>query len=178
MCVVNAEQLKAIAGKMSDKLIETYLPLINEYSSYGGVATPVRMSAFLAQILHESVCFAYTAEIASGEAYEGRKDLGNVHPGDGKKYKGRGLIQITGRANYELLAKEWNMPELVDNPDLLRVPIAAVKSAYWFWNKHKLNELADKHDFISITKKINGGTNGLAKRQAFYLKALTALHAA
>ena len=174
---VSEIQLKAIMG-VNSKYIPKFLPFINQYASYGRVTTVDRMAAFLGQILHESACLMYTTELASGRAYEGRKDLGNIHPGDGEKYKGRGIIQITGRVNYELLAQEWNMPELVDEPQLLAEPELAVKSAYWFWDKHKLNELADGRNFATITRRVNGGTNGAASRKAFYDKALTVLHAA
>lgn len=138
-----------------------------------GIDTDLRASAFLAQIGHESLQLIYTAEIASGVRYEGRADLGNTEPGDGKRFKGRGLIQITGRANYAACSQAlFNDDRLLQFPELLEDPRYAVHSACWFWQKHGLNELADKRDFRTITRRINGGFNGLAERTAFYETAL------
>lgn len=171
------DQLKQIAP-VSDKAAETFLPYI--LSNMGEVNTPLRFAAFLANILHESGCFKYVHELASGEAYEGRKDLGNTYPGDGRKFKGRGLIQITGRINYAAVSKAMfgDTKTLLMNPDLLATPENAVKSAYWFWNDRNLNALADIPDFIKIVKRINGGTNGLAEREKYYNAALAALQLA
>jgi putative chitinase len=132
-----------------------------------------RKSAFIAQIAHESGQFNYVTEIASGSAYEGRKDLGNTIVGDGVKFKGRGLIQITGRANYGLCstALTGSSHTFIDNPELLATPLYACLSAGWYWNSRGLNTLADMGDFMGITKRINGGTNGLASRLEFWERA-------
>lgn len=128
------------------------------------INTDFRIAHFIAQIGHESGRFIYVKEIASGIAYEGRKDLGNVNKGDGIKYKGRGLIQITGRTNYDLCGKALDL-DLITTPYLLELPDNASLSAGWFWKGHGLNELADKNNILAITKKINGGTNGLSDRE-------------
>jgi len=125
---------------------------------------------FLAQIGHESAELRYTEELASGSAYEGRKDLGNTQPGDGVRYKGRGLIQLTGRSNYALCGLALDLP-LLDQPQLLAGYSPATLSAGWFWNNNNLNSYCDKGDFIGLTKRINGGTNGLASRQAYLDRA-------
>jgi putative chitinase len=138
------------------------------------INTVARQAAFLAQIGHESGRLFYVREIASGAAYEGRKDLGNTAPGDGRKYKGRGLIQITGRNNYTLCGNALGL-DLVTNPELLEVPHNAAMSAAWFWFNNKLNDLADKGDFKKITRRINGGYNGLADRISLHASALKAL---
>ncbi len=130
----------------------------------------VREMAFLAQIAHESGSLRYVRELASGSAYEGRKDLGNTEPGDGVRYKGRGLIQVTGRANYKSCGDALGL-DLIDQPELLEQPVNACRSAGWFWKSRGLNELADKGDFKLITRRINGGYNGFADRQAFYNRA-------
>ena len=127
----------------------------------------MRQATFLSQLAHESGRFYYVEEIASGKAYEGRKDLGNVKPGDGVRYKGRGLIQLTGRANYRQLSQELGV-DFENNPDLLKSPQYAVQSACWFWQSRNLNEFADVRDIKTITKRINGGYNGLADREALY----------
>jgi len=130
----------------------------------------IRTTMWIAQLAHESGELRYVKEIASGTAYEGRKDLGNTQPGDGVRYKGRGLIQITGRANYEKLGAALGL-SLIEKPELLEEPLNAARSAGWFWFAHKLNEIAETGDFIKVTKRINGGTNGLADRQQYWDKA-------
>lgn len=131
------------------------------------INTPARQASFLSQIGHESGQLRYTAEIASGEAYEGRKGLGNTQPGDGVRFKGRGLIQITGRANYTACMLALDI-DCVEHPELLESPINACRSAAWFWASHGLNELADSENQIAVTRRINGGTNGLADRLALF----------
>ena len=132
-----------------------------------GINTPLRISHFLAQLDHESGGFKYLTELGGRSyfnKYEGRKDLGNIYPGDGYKFRGRGYIQITGRANYTELSKDTNI-DFVKNPDLLTEEANAMISALWFWNKRKLNQYADKDDIKTITKRINGGYNGFEHRK-------------
>ncbi|QYS89556.1 glycoside hydrolase family 19 protein [Flavobacterium davisii] len=119
---------------------------------------------FLAQVRHESGEFVYQEEIASGSAYEGREDLGNTEKGDGIKFKGRGLIQITGRKNYTNYGsyKGENFTTTPNNKKLGELPYC-VDSAGWYWSKNlsiDLNDYADKDDIIYITYRINGGYNG------------------
>ena len=99
--------------------------------------------------------------------YEGRADLGNVEPGDGFRFRGRGLIQTTGRANYQATGNALGV-DLVSEPGRLREPELAARSAAWFWREHGLNELADAGDFMRITRRINGGTNGYEQRLALF----------
>jgi predicted chitinase len=141
------------------------------------IDTPLCQAHFLAQIGHESGELRFRAEIASGEAYEGRSDLGNTQPGDGRRFKGRGLIQLTGRANY----REYGLAisreaELLANPELLATdPDLCVDVAGWFWAKRNLNTLADADDLTGITKRINGGLNGLEDRRRLLKRAKTLL---
>ncbi|GAA3759295.1 hypothetical protein GCM10022270_17070 [Terriglobus aquaticus] len=149
-----------------------FAPLVAAMSA-ADINSPLRRSHFLAQVGHESGELRYTEEIASGEAYEGRKDLGNTQPGDGPRFKGRGLIQLTGRANYIAFGKSvaadfttGDAPRRIcDDPAL------AVQAAIWFWQTHALNTLADKDDVVGITRKINGGTNGLDDRKRLLQRA-------
>jgi putative chitinase len=134
------------------------------------INTQARQAAFLAQVGHESGQLRYVRELASGAAYEGRKDLGNTQPGDGIRFKGRGLIQITGRTNYAACGAALKL-DLIAHPELLEEPENACRSAGWFWKTHGLNELADAGDQVRVTKRINGGTNGLADRLALFEKA-------
>lgn len=143
-----------------------------------GIDTPLRQAHFLAQVGHESGGFVYVREIwgptPAQTRYEGRADLGNTHPGDGKLFMGRGLIQVTGRANYAAVSKALNV-DFVNSPALLETPTNAALSAAWFWQAHGLNALADADDVIAVTKRINGGTNGLEDRQLRTARAKQAL---
>ena len=150
--------------------IRLYCPLLDKACERFEINTSLRLCHFLAQLGHESGQLRYVEELASGEAYEGRLDLGNTLPGDGVRYKGRGLIQITGRNNYALAGLSLDLP-LLDNPELLEVPENAVDSAAWFWHNGKLNSLADLDDLIGITKRINGGLNGFEDREVLLKRA-------
>ena len=131
------------------------------------INTLARQAAFLAQIGHESGRLVYVRELwgptDAQRRYEGRADLGNTEPGDGFRYRGRGLIQVTGRANYALVGKALGL-DLIANPALLESPANASRSAAWFWHEHGCNELADDGQFLAITRRINGGFNGHADR--------------
>ena len=129
------------------------------------IDTPVRQQHFIAQCAHESDHFATTREYASGKAYEGRRDLGNTQKGDGARFRGRGLIQLTGRANYTAASKALGEPYALDPELVERFPAAAIVSG-WFWHTHGLNELADKDDVKAVTRRVNGGLNGLDSRVA------------
>lgn len=154
---------------ITDWVVKPYAHWLNVYCTKYEIDTPLRLAAFLAQISHESGRFVYVEEIASGRFYEDRKDLGNTQKGDGVRYKGKGLIQITGRANYTELAKDTDV-DFVSYPELLKEPEFAVMSACWFWDKRKLNALADEERFRDITRKINGGYHGLEDREKLYTK--------
>lgn len=131
------------------------------------INTPLRIAHFLAQLEHESGGFKYLTELGGKSyfnKYEGRKDLGNSQSGDGYKFRGRGYIQVTGRANYAELSKDTGI-DFVANPDLLSQEVNAIISAIWFWNKRGLNKYADSDDIKTITRKINGGYNGFDHRK-------------
>lgn len=177
------EQLRAGTGCTRERA-EAWLPLIQQACEIFGINTPQRIAAFLAQIGHESGRLAYVREIwgptPAQARYEGRADLGNTQPGDGKRYMGRGLIQTTGRANYRAtrdgLAQYLpHVPDFEAVPALLERADMAAMSAAWFWHSRGLNALADVGDFLKITRRINGGTNGLADRQALHEAARAAL---
>ncbi|MEA2240807.1 MAG: hypothetical protein QOD24_363 [Solirubrobacteraceae bacterium] len=131
------------------------------------ITSHARAEMFLAQVLHESGGLQFFEEIASGQAYEGRcADLGNCRLGDGRRYKGRGPIQLTGRANYRWAGRLLGLA-LEDRPELAARHAIGWRIAGLYWKSRGLNELADRGDFIAITKRINGGTNGLASRQRY-----------
>ena len=155
-----------------------FVPALNTAMNRYGIVGIPRAAAFIAQIGHESGQLRYVREIwgptAQQAGYEGRDDLGNTVKGDGSKYRGRGLIQITGRANYAVCGEVLDL-DLLNKPELLEQPQYAAMSAAWFWSTKGLNTLADQGDLVKITRRINGGLNGLADRQALYDKALKVL---
>lgn len=155
---------------------KNYASALNPAMAAGSITTSPRVAAFLAQILHESGSFQFLRELASGTAYEGRKDLGNTQPGDGVRYKGRGFIQLTGRANFRSAGSDLGL-DLENNPDLAEQPDIAAQLAVWFWNKKNLNVRADAGDFVGITRAINGGTRGLQERTRLYESAKQVLSA-
>lgn len=174
---MTAKQLKEIMPHATAENMAKFLPELNGTMAVFEINTPLRQAHFLAQLAHESGSLRYVREIASGKAYEGRKDLGNVKPGDGVKYKGRGLIQLTGRANYEAFNGWLNRSgtNVVEQPEELEKPELAALVAGWFWNRTGLNKLADKDDVRGVTRKINGGFNGLDDRMKHLAQAKKAL---
>ncbi|QXG28012.1 glycoside hydrolase family 19 protein [Pseudomonas viridiflava] len=174
---ITAQQLLKILPNAGAK-VGVFVPALNTAMGKYQIITRERIAAFLAQIGHESGQLRYVREIwgptAQQLGYEGRKDLGNTVAGDGSKYRGRGLIQITGRANYAECGEALGL-DLIHHPERLEQPEHAAMSAAWYWSSRGLNTLADKGDFIQITRRINGGTNGLADRHALYGRALKVL---
>lgn len=162
--------MKMSPGLSADKAAEI-APHLNQAMTEAGITTPGRQAAFIAQVAHESGNFKYSEEIASGRAYEGRRDLGNTQPGDGERFKGRGYIQLTGRSNYAAAGKALGL-DLVNNPSLAARPENAARIAAWFWNSRGLNAKADAGDFNGITRSINGGYNGKADRDRRFEVAL------
>ena len=132
--------------------------------SRAGIVDPTERAMFLAQMAHESGNFRYDEEIASGQAYEGRADLGNTQPGDGVRYKGRGYIQLTGRANYRDYGNRLGV-DLENNPDLAKDPNIAADIAIAYWQQRVDRNAARAGDVRTVTRNINGGLNGLADRQ-------------
>ena len=173
--MITGAQLQSIMPFAKARIPSFVAPLNGAMHEFH-INSPIRQAAFIAQIAHKSGELRYVEEIASGIAYEYRKDLGNTQPGDGMKFKGRGLIQITGRNNYHECGKALGV-DLITNPELLETNDLACRSAAWFWASRGLNDLADRGDFERITKRINGGLNGLKERQAYYVKAMLYLGA-
>lgn len=164
------DQLQQIMPHLSADLAGLYLPYLNAAMREAEITTSERVAAFVAQLAHESAELRYFEEQASGAEYEGRLDLGNTHDGDGVRYKGRGPIQLTGRANYRAAGKALGL-ELEAHPEQAMDLEVAFRIAAWYWTTHNLNALADAGDFDKITKAINGGYNGKASRDAYYARA-------
>lgn len=173
--MITIDDLAAVmphAGKRA----AVFLPALNASMAHWGIDTPERQAAFLAQLAHESGQLRYVEELASGAAYEGRADLGNTEPGDGVRFKGRGLIQITGRKNYRDCSMAlFGDTRLLTEPEILEQVGPACESAGWFWYSRGLNALADVGKFERITRRINGGLNGLPDRLAAWERAKGAL---
>ncbi|MGX9781942.1 glycoside hydrolase family 19 protein [Janthinobacterium lividum] len=159
-------QIMPLAGRRATLFLAPLNAAMAEFS----IDTPQRQASFLAQVGHESGQLRYVRELASGVAYEGRADLGNVIAGDGVRFKGRGLLQVTGRANYAVCGVALGL-DLLAAPQLLEQTTAACRSAGWFWQSRGLNRLADAGDQERVTRRINGGVNGLAERLALYAAA-------
>lgn len=138
------------------------------------INTRLRIAHFLGQTCHESAGFRTTEEFASGEAYEGRTDLGNDRPGDGVRYKGRGLLQLTGRANYRSIGKILGL-DLENQPALAAEPVLSLKIACEFWKRKSINAPSDADDLVEVTRRVNGGKNGIDDRRTFTAKAKAAV---
>ncbi len=165
--LVTKEQLQQIGWKNINDLA---LKDLNSCLQKFNINTPTRIIHFISQCSHESACGVYTKELASGEAYEGRRDLGNTQAGDGKKYKGAGYLQLTGRSNYQALANYLGDQSVMKGVDYVANNYPWTSAGYW-WYKNNMNSLCDKGaTYLEITKKVNGGTNGLADRLNYYNK--------
>ena len=151
-------------GASQSRAEELALAANVHFRTYGILDNSLRLIHFLAQLAHESGNFKYMEEIASGAAYEGRKDLGNTQVGDGKRFKGRGPIQLTGRANYRRYGQQLGI-DFENNPAIVAIPSVGLLVACKFWADNGLNELADKDDVLTITRRINGGLNGFDDRK-------------
>ncbi len=156
-----------------DAFSDSIVDCMNHYQ----INTPLLQAHFLAQIGHESGELRFKEEIAGGSAYEGRRDLGNTQPGDGPRFKGRGLIQLTGRANYSEYQRLNRFDsQVTENPELVATdPKLCVDVAGWFWDTRKLNLLASQDNLEQVTRKINGGLNGLEDRRRLLIRAKTML---
>lgn len=194
---MNEEQLAAAFGCPHDRAV-AWAGVLTEAMSACGIDTLARQAAFLAQIGHESGRLQYVRELwgptPAQRGYEGRTDLGNTQPGDGRRYAGRGPMQCTGRKNYALARDRMRLiwpdtPDFEAEPERLEEPLWGARHAAWFWiegaglnlgraaHAHgipdgcNLNDLADREDFYGITLAINGGLTGLADRMALFERA-------
>ena len=181
MVALNADVMRAIAPRFSgdiavqqNQIIAAVGAVLNDTLTAYDTATLLRAAHFLAQTCHESAGFRTTEEFADGSAYEGRTDLGNTQPGDGPLFKGRGLIQLTGRANYAKYGPLMGV-DLIADPDAAAEPVMSLKIACEFWKQHGLNTFADADDIMTITRRINGGLNGIDDRQALLATAKAVL---
>lgn len=152
---------------------EVYLPYLNKFMAQYNIQKPLEMAYFLATIAIESGEFRYAEEIADGSAYEGRKDLGNTVRGYGKRFKGRGLIQITGFNNYKSYSDSigFDFYSTEAKAKGLSQPANAVRSACWYWWKNNLNILANQDAAERVRRRVNGGLNGYAQFMQYVARA-------
>lgn len=176
--MITAELIKRMAPALSGAESAKIANVLAIAATEADITTPQRVAAFVAQLAHESARFRYLEEIwgptQAQKKYEGRKDLGNVQYGDGYRYRGRGWIQLTGRANYRKYGKILGL-DLEGSPHLAAQPEVATRIATAYWRTHDLSTLADRGDFRGITRRINGGLNGYRDRQRLYEIALRVL---
>jgi len=180
--LVTAAQLRTIMPRAGARA-DTFAPILADVMLFRQINTPARAAAFLAQVGHESAQLLFVRELwgptPAQQRYEGRADLGNTQPGDGKRFLGRGLIQITGRTNYAACGVALGL-DLIAHPELLETPSNATASAAWFWLQRNLNRFADRGDFLGLSIAINGKNkdglpNGWADRQDLWGYAKKAL---
>jgi putative chitinase len=172
---ITAGELMAALG-IPEHTAEEVAPALSRAMFVYQIDTPERKAAFIAQLAHESAMFRTYEEYASGEDYEGRRNLGNIWPGDGVRFKGHGWIQITGRHNHQRIANRFGLT--IDTVvEWLMTPMGAALSAGQYWSDNGLNKLADEGKFETITRRINGGLNGHAHRVALWERSKLALAA-
>lgn len=171
--IIGAGTLTALFAKMGAApaiAAELGLAANVHFRTYGILDTGLRLAHFMGQCSHESGGFRYMEEIASGAAYEGRADLGNTQSGDGRRYKGRGPIQLTGRANYRRVGRKIGI-DLESHPEVVGHPSIGLLVGCVYWADRSLNAKADADDLLGLTRAINGGTNGLEDRKVQTAKA-------
>jgi Predicted chitinase len=172
--IITEQFLRSVCNKNSNtEIILKLIDSLNEWFPIYEMDRKIRACYFLAQCAHETGGFLWFKELGGKEycsKYEPEtaigKSLGNIKVGDGYKYKGRGMLQISGRYNYDFYGKLTNK-NLIDFPDLLLDIDTSTHVACEFWKKHRLNQYSDSNDFIGVTKRINGGFNGLKNRENF-----------
>lgn len=182
--MITETQLKQIMPNLTPARLQLYLPHLNAAMQAYAIDTLLRTAAFVAQLAHESGEFRWMEELwgptPTQRRYEPPSDLaarlGNTQAGDGLRFKGRGPIQITGRFNYKKYGELLGI-DLVADSTRAAAPEIAFATAGLFWQSNGLNELADQRQFVTITRRINGGTNGLEDRQKYYEQAKAVLGA-
>lgn len=170
---VTVERLSRLAPSANPAIVAGIAERFDRLAEEHKVTTQLRLCHFLAQAAHETDGFR-TLEEYGGPAYfiryEGRRDLGNVQAGDGVRYHGRGIFQLTGRANYRRLSEILDI-DLEADPERAKEPSVSLAVAFAYWTESNINPAADADDIAQVTKLINGGRNGLAERTRYLDRA-------
>ena len=167
--LVTKGQAEAVYGR---PITDSQLKDLNDCLVKFEINTNARIRHFLAQTAHESGGLRWLRELASGDAYEGRRDLGNTQKGDGRRFKGAGVIQLTGRANYQAFANYLKDPRVMEGVSYVSTIYPFTSAGFW-WHNNKMNALIDSGASVEkVTRRVNGGINGLSDRQKYYNKAL------
>jgi putative chitinase len=181
MVTIDSDIMWAIAPRFSGaaaarqaQIITEVGPALQDVLKRYELDTRLRAAHFLAQTCHESAGFRTTEEFASGQQYEGRQDLGNTQRGDGRRYKGRGLLQLTGRANYRAYGQALGI-DLEGDPERAGDPVLSLEIACEYWKRRTINPDCDRDDLVAVTRKVNGGLNGLDSRREYLGRAKIAL---
>jgi putative chitinase len=167
------KQLELVWGRPAT---DAQVKELNDCLKTFNINTPSRICHFISQISHESGGGRWMKELASGDAYEGRRDLGNTQPGDGRRYKGAGYLQMTGRANYQAFSNYMKDPRIMEGVNYVAEKYPATSAGFW-WMNNSMNGLCDKNPTVEqVTRRVNGGINGLADREMYYQRTLTAIN--
>lgn len=170
--VVRKDQVEGVFDRLNDKITDFQFKKLDECLKRFDIITLPRVRHFLSQIAHESAGLRYMVEIHDGSNYEGRRDLGNIRPGDGKKFRGVDALQMTGRANYQSFANYIGDQRVMEGWRYVNEKYLFLPSGFW-WQNNKMNELCDRGATVEqVTRRVNGGTNGLAERKRYYERAL------
>ena len=168
--LVTKAQLAHIWNCGENLITDAEVAEMNSGLNFFKINTPVRIRHFLSQISHESGGGRYKEELASGADYEGRSDLGNTQPGDGKRFKGAGYIQMTGRANYQAFANYIKDPKVMEGVSYVADKYPMTSAGFW-WHNNNMNALCDSNPTVDqVTKRVNGGYNGLDDRKKYYAR--------
>lgn len=168
--LVTKSQLAFIWGCSESLIQDSEIVEMNQGLNLFEINTTSRIRHFLSQISHESGGGRWKKELASGNDYNGRVDLGNTQPGDGPKYKGAGYIQLTGRANYQAFANYIKDPKVMDGVDYVADKYPVTSACYWWYN-NKMNALCDANPSVEVvTRRVNGGLNGIEDRKMYYVR--------
>ena len=170
--LITESQIRRIMPNAKNERVKEFVASFNKYCKQFEINTKLRAAHYIAQVAHETGELRWLEEIADGSQYEDRKDLGNIQKGDGKRFKGRGYLQCTGRANYQNYADSgFCGGDLMSHPEWLAQQPGCQKASMFFWLTNGLNRLADSDNATAVSKRINGGTNGLAQRLYYTRKA-------
>ena len=178
--IITVEQLRRIMTNLRQARAEAYIDPLNRAMAEFEITTRLRVSAFIAQVAHESMEFLYMEEIATGQAYDitvnprKARELGNLRVGDGRRYKGRGPIQLTGRSNYRRAGRDLRL-DLEGNPTMVATPNVGFRVSAWYWGSRNLNTFADARNFRELTRRINAARKHYARRVMYYERALEVL---